>query len=227
VFRAWPKGLTTVDVRAVQPPGRGARLAERPHTRVRELAMAACDGLMPHFGEPFALFGHSFGALVAFEIARELRRRRGPQPFHLFVSARRGPRRPDPLPSMHGLPEATFIAELRARYGGIPEAVLQEPELLALLLPTVRADLEAVETYSCEPEAPLDLPISAFGGASDPRATLEELEAWRDETKGPFRVTLFPGGHFYFEESEALLLAELGEQVAGRGSAGVSLAAAP
>jgi medium-chain acyl-[acyl-carrier-protein] hydrolase len=225
VFRSWPKALSAVDVRAVQLPGRGGRLRERPHTRVRELAVAACDGLLAHLDEPFALFGHSFGALVAFEVARELRRRRGPQPVHLFISARRGPRRPDPVPPLHGLPEARFLHEVQTRYGGIPDVVLQEPELLALLLPTLRADLEAVETYTYEPEAPLDVPISAFGGLNDPWATLEDLEAWRDETRATFKLTRFPGGHFYLESSEAPLLQELGAQLALAGASSASLAA--
>jgi medium-chain acyl-[acyl-carrier-protein] hydrolase len=227
VFRTWPKALTAVDVRAVQLPGRGGRLREAPHTRVRDLAVAAVDGLGPHFGQPFALFGHSFGALVAFEMARELRRRGGPQPFHLFISARRGPRRPDPVPPMHGLPEEQFLAEVRARYGGIPDAILQEPELLALLLPALRADLEAVETYSYEPEAPLDIPISVFGGLDDPWAKLDDLESWRTETAGPFCLTRFPGGHFYFDQAPAPLLEELGGQLALVGATTPSLVANP
>lgn len=219
VFRSWPKALTAVDVRAVQLPGRGGRLGDRPFARVRELAVAACDGLAAHLDdEPFALFGHSFGALVAFELARELRRRGGPAPVHLFVSARRGPRLPDPAPPMHGLPDARLLAEVRTRYGGIPEAVLQEPELLALLLPALRADLEALETYHYEPEAPLAVPISAFGAFDDPWATLEELEAWRDETLATFTVTRFPGGHFYYAEAEVPLLKELGAQLARVGA---------
>jgi medium-chain acyl-[acyl-carrier-protein] hydrolase len=225
VFRSWPKVLTAVDVRAVQLPGRGGRFRERPLKRVRELAVAACDGLGPHFNEPFALFGHSLGALVAFEVARELRRRGGPQPVQLFISARRGPRRPDPVAPLHGLPDDQFLAQVRARYGGIPDVVLQEPELLALLLPTLRADLEAVETYSYEPEAPLDVPISALGGLTDPWATLEDLEAWRGETRAGFKLSRFPGGHFYLEESEAALLGELEAQLAKAGASSVSLAA--
>ena len=227
MFRSWQRELTQVGVHAVQLPGRGWRFREKPYTRVRDLAVAACDGLRPHLGQPFALFGHSLGALVAFEIARELRRQRGPEPFHLFVSARRGPRRPDPASPMHGMPDARLLAEVRSRYGGIPEAVVQEPELLALLLPALRSDLEAVETYFCAPEPPLDVPISAFGGMSDPWASLDDLEAWRDETNGPFSVTRFPGGHFYLEESEAPLLEELGSQLARTGAVRASLAANP
>ncbi len=213
VFRAWPKALPGVDVRPVQLPGRAGRFREAPHTRVRALAVAACDGLQEHLGEPFALFGHSFGALVAFELARELRRRGGPQPVHLFISARRGPRRPDPVPPLHGLSDDRFLAEVRSRYGGIPDAVLEEPELLALLLPTLRADLQAVETYTYEPEPPLEVPISAFGGLNDPWAGLEDLEAWQDETRGRFTLTRFPGGHFYLNESETALLEALGTQM--------------
>lgn len=223
MFRAWPKGLRGADVRPVQLPGRGGRFREAPYTQVRGLAVDACDGLKEHLAEPFALFGHSFGALVAFEVARELRRRGGPQPAHLFISGRRGPRRPDPVPPLHGLSDVRFLAEVRSRYGGIPDAILEEPELLALLLPTLRADLQAVETYTYEPDTPLEVPISAFGGLDDPWAGLEDLEAWRDETRGGFRITRFRGGHFYLNESEAeaALLETLGTQL---GLVGVSSA---
>jgi medium-chain acyl-[acyl-carrier-protein] hydrolase len=173
----------------------------------------ACDGLREHLAGPFALFGHSFGALVAFEVARELRRRGGPEPAHLFISARRGPRRPDPVPPLHGLSDDRFLAEVRSRYGGIPDAVLEEPELLALLLPTLRADLQAVETYTSEPDTPLEVPMTAFGGLNDPWASLEDLEAWADETRGRFHITRFPGGHFYLNESEAALLEALETQL--------------
>jgi medium-chain acyl-[acyl-carrier-protein] hydrolase len=226
VFRSWPAALPGVDVRAVQLPGRGGRIREKPHTSVRDAAKAACDGLLPHLAEaPFGLFGHSFGALVAFEVARELRRRGGPQPAHLFVSARRGPRSPDRHAPLHGLPDPRFVDEVRARYGGIPDAVLNEPELLALLLPMLRSDLEAVETYSYAPEAPLEVPITALGGMSDPWATLDDLMAWRDETTASFSVTRFPGGHFYLDESAPALLTEVRSQL-GRLSASSAIAVA-
>ncbi len=228
MFRSWQGALAGSDVRAVQLPGRGSRFRERPHTRVRDVAAAACEGLEPHLADaPFALFGHSFGALVAFELARELRRRGGPKPVHLFISARRGPRRPDPHPPLHGLPEARFLEEVRARYGGIPDAVLKEPELLALLLPTLRSDLEAVETYSYESEPPLEVPISAFGGLDDPWATLDDLQAWQDETRASFSLTRFPGGHFYLDASAASLLREVGAQLARALATSTDLAAAP
>jgi medium-chain acyl-[acyl-carrier-protein] hydrolase len=224
VFRTWAAGLPQVDVRPVQLPGRGGRLRETPFTRIRELAAAACDGLLPHLGEPFAFFGHSFGGLVAFEVARELRRRGGPEPFHMFVSARRGPRSPDPAVPLHRLPDARFLEEVQGRYGAIPQAILQEPELLALLLPTLRADLEAVETYAYVAEPPLRVPISAFGAVHDPWATRDDLAAWQHETDEAFSLTRFPGGHFYLEESEASLLAEIRARL-GSAAGDLSLAA--
>jgi medium-chain acyl-[acyl-carrier-protein] hydrolase len=128
---------------------------------------------------------------------------------------------------LHALPEARFLEEVGARYGGIPDAVLSEPELLALLLPTLRADLEAVETYRYEPEPPLDVPISAFGGHGDPWANLNELEAWRDETSASFSVTRFPGGHFYLDGSAPALLAEVGAALLGLPATSTSAVSAP
>jgi surfactin synthase thioesterase subunit len=127
---------------------------------------------------------------------------------------------------LHTLPEARFLAEVQGRYGAIPEAILQEPELLALLLPTLRADLEAVETYSYEPEPPLRVPIATFGALHDPWATRDDLAAWSDETQAGFSMTRFPGGHFYLEESAGRLLAELSAQLSPSDDDG-RLAASP
>ena len=214
VFRSWQRQLEGVAVCPVQRPGRGARMAEEPCFRLPQLAVSACDALRPAMVPPFALFGHSFGALLAFEIARELRRRGAPGPDHLFVSGRRAPRLPEPAPPLHGLPDAEFVAEIRHRFDGIPPAILQEPELLRLLLPVLRADMAALETYEYREEEPLACPISAFGGEDDPWATHDELEAWRGETSASFVVRRFAGGHFYLQQAEPLLLPVLAERLA-------------
>jgi len=213
VFRSWQRQLEHVEVCAVQRPGRGARILAEHSSRLPDLAAGACGALQSEMVPPFALFGHSFGALLAFEVARELRRSGAPGPDHLFVSGRRAPRLPEPGPAMHGLPDAEFVAEIRERFDGIPPAILQEPEILQLLLPALRADMAALETYTYRPEEPLDCPITAFGGEDDPWATQDELEAWREETSASFVTRRFPGGHFYLQQAEPRLLPALAERM--------------
>jgi medium-chain acyl-[acyl-carrier-protein] hydrolase len=147
--------------------------------------------------------------LLAFEVGRALVRRGDGKPVHLFVSGRRGPRFPEPASPIHGLDEAALLREVGARYGPIPDAVLREPELLQMLLPALRADLEGLETYVYNQEDLLDCPITALGGVDDPWATAPELEAWRHETTGAFSLRRFAGGHFYLKDEEPLVLEEI------------------
>jgi medium-chain acyl-[acyl-carrier-protein] hydrolase len=144
------------------------------------------------------------GGLVSFELARLLRRENATQPRALFVSGRRPPQLPIET-STYNLPEDKFIEELR-RIGGTPEEVLQHPELLTLLLPTLRSDFELCQTYSYTDEPPFNFPITAFGGLSDQFIPREELDRWREQTTGPFQLRMFPGDHFFLHGSQDLLL---------------------
>jgi len=208
VYRNWSAALTpTADPLPLVLPGRASRLRERCFTRIRDLASSLAAGLDEFLERPFALFGHSLGALVAFELAREMRRKRTPLPIHVFVSSRRGPRLRELGPDIHRLPDAAFVDEVQRRYDAIPEEVLREPELMDLLLPTLRADFEMLETYEYEPDEPLDCPITALGGLDDARVPPASLEAWRAETRGPFEMHRLPGGHFYLRKAEGELVA--------------------
>ena len=218
VFRTWSDGLPDLEVHAIQLPGRGSRFRETPYPRLRDLARDVAEGIGSRLQGAYALFGHSFGGLVAFEVGRELARRGQGDLVHLFVSGRRGPRLPDPVQPIHGLDDAALLREVCARYGGIPDAILREPELLQLLLPALRADLEALETYAYQPQVPLTCPIAAFGGADDPWATAGELEAWRPETTGDFSVHRFAGGHFYLQGAESLVCQEILSRLAVQGA---------
>ena len=210
VYRQWGAKLPDyLEVCAVQLPGRGQRLREAPLTRMPAIVDALVDALSPHFDLPFAFFGHSMGAVVAYELARALAGRGERVPFHLFLSGRRPPRIPDPDGTLHTLDVAAFILEIDRRYGGIPAEVLREPEVLALLLPCLRADIAALETHRPLARPPLDMPISVYGGSEDRRTTTEHLDAWRTETTGGFRTKTFPGGHFYLEAQRPALLADL------------------
>jgi medium-chain acyl-[acyl-carrier-protein] hydrolase len=161
----------------------------------------------PLLDRPFAFFGHSLGALLAFEVARALQRKGSRSPVHLFVSGRRAPSRPDPDPAMSHLPEKAFVSEMRRRWDGIPAAVLSEPELLQLLLPTLRADIALVENYVYVPGSPLECPISCFGGTEDPSLRETDLGPWRLQTRGAFSQHMFPGGHFFVQTSREQVLA--------------------
>jgi medium-chain acyl-[acyl-carrier-protein] hydrolase len=163
------------------------------------------QAIQPHLNKPFALFGHSMGATIGFELARELRRQHASGPVHLFVSGGRAPQIPDPDPPIHHLPEKEFIAGLR-RFNGTPEEVLRNPELMGLFLPILRADLAALETYSYTPGEPLDCSISAFGGLEDEKVSQDELAAWRDQTRGAFTLRMLPGDHFFLRTARTLLL---------------------
>ena len=214
VFRTWPDLLPAeIEVWAIQLPARDGRMREPLPGDLQTLALAAANGLGPLLDRPFACFGHSMGALLAFEFAREMRRRGQAGPAHLFVSARRAPQLPRNDTPLHTLPEAPFIDRLRQRYNGIPAAILAEPELLKLFLPMLRADFKMIETYHYHPEAPLDCPIMAFGGAQDDLARPDDLTAWQAQTCGTFKLQMFPGGHFYLQTTLPQLLTTVAQEL--------------
>lgn len=213
IYRLWPNDLpAAVEVCAIQPPGRETRMREKPFTHVAPLAQALAPILRPYLDRPFAFFGYSLGSLVGFELARELRRQGDAQPLHLFVGGRRAPQTPDPEPPIHDLPEAEFLVELR-RLSGTPEAVLQNAELMQLLQPLLRADFAVNETYVFTEDPPLDCPISAYGGLEDAEASREDLAAWREQTRGSFKLQMFPGGHFFLNSDRAMLLRAISEDL--------------
>jgi medium-chain acyl-[acyl-carrier-protein] hydrolase len=204
-FAAWGAALPDdIELVAVQPPGRERRMAEPPFDRMEPFLDAAYGALRPLWDRPFAFFGHSTGALVAYELARRLRREAAPGPQQLIASGRWAPHLHDPEPPVYALPEEELIAALR-RYGGTPEEVLAHRELLELMLPLLRADFALGDTYQYRAEPPLALPITAVGGADDPRVPLGSLQAWGTHTTGPFAAHLLPGDHFYLQtQREAL-----------------------
>ncbi|GHD52914.1 thioesterase [Thalassobaculum fulvum] len=210
----WPAALDGVDVLAVQPPGREGRIAEPPVADMATLLERLVAAVEPYLDRRFAFFGHSMGALVAFELARELRRRGLPAPERLYVSGRRSPTVPTAEAPLHVLPDDELVAELNRRFGGLPAAILAEPELMALFLPVIRADLTVLERHGFATEPPLAVPITAFGGVDDARATADGLEAWEELTTGGFAMRRFPGGHFYLHERREAFLRAFADMVA-------------
>jgi medium-chain acyl-[acyl-carrier-protein] hydrolase len=171
------------------------------------LVAALHEGLLPYLDRPYAFFGHSLGALISFELARALRRSGSPGPVHLFASAHRAPQCPNPHPDMRHLEDGPFVDEIRRRYGGIPQAVLEHPELMALMLPCLRADFTVFETYRYADERPLECPISAFGGQADDYVRQDALEAWSTQTARGFSLRMLPGDHFFVQGARAQVLA--------------------
>jgi medium-chain acyl-[acyl-carrier-protein] hydrolase len=197
VYSKWKQTLpASVELGLVQFPGRGSRFNEPLATSLPDLVASLARGLKPFFDKPFAFFGHSLGALLAFELARQIRKEFGILPLHLLASGRGAPQKPPLLPPIHALPQNEFVEELR-RFNGTPKEVLETPELLELLVPILRADFALNETYSYQAESPLSCPITVFGGLQDQSTNHECLEAWKDETTSGFSLAMFPGDHFF------------------------------
>lgn len=206
VYRAWPQALPDgVELRAVQLPGRESRLREARATCALQLAGAIADALEPWVERPFALFGYSFGALLAFETARELRRRGAPQPACLFAAARHAPQLAAVHPPLGALPPAEFVAAIEQYYR--PEdAAWNIPELRAIVLPILRDDVRLADAYAYAHEAPLGCPIEAFVGAQDRSVPTAHAQAWREQTVGGFALHTLPGGHFFLHTAGQQLL---------------------
>jgi medium-chain acyl-[acyl-carrier-protein] hydrolase len=190
---------------------------ETPVTHLSSLVEALAQAIVPLLDRPFAFFGHSLGALVGFELARQLHRQLNIQPVRLFVSADRAPhihfRKERPI---HALPEADFLFELR-RLNGIPGKVLEDAELMQIMLPILRSDFSVYETYVYTSGPPLKCSISSFGGLQDTKVSRSDLEAWRDQTTASFSLQMFPGDHFFLNTAQPLLLHTLSQELSADG----------
>ncbi|HEX8619807.1 MAG TPA: alpha/beta fold hydrolase [Thermoanaerobaculia bacterium] len=205
-YRTWPAAMPAhVQVCPVQLPGRENRLPEVPYRSTATLVPALTEALRPFLDRPYAFFGHSMGGLLAYETARELRRRGAPMPHYLFISSHRAPQLPDRGTQMHRLSRPEFLKSLR-ELQGTPEEVLANEEMMTILEPVLRADFELCETYRHIPEEPLDVPMSIFGGTGDRDIPEEDLQAWQAETRAPSRVQMFPGHHLYLRDERLALI---------------------
>lgn len=214
-YRGWGSSLPPdVEVCPVQLPGRESRLREAPFETPEPLVKALAEALQPYLqGLPFVFFGHSMGAMLSFELARELRRRGQTLPLHLFVSGRRAPQIPDLEEPIHALPEPEFIVKLR-ELNGTPEEVLQHAELMKLLIPVLRSDFAVNETYVYTEEEPFDLGISCFGGLGDKEVTRDDCAVWKEQTRGRFRLRMLPGDHFFVHSAKDMILESVARDLA-------------
>ena len=214
IFASWSRALPNfVQVAPVQLPGRGHRIAEAPWRRIDQLADAIAEDLLPVFKEkPFAFFGHSMGATLGFEVAGRLAQRHKIRPEVFLISGRRAPHLPDDEPQTYDLPEEEFIHELR-RLNGTPKEVLECAELMELLVPVLRADFEAIQTYQYSPAPPLQCPMVVMGGTEDVEVPRKFLEAWRMHTSSICPVTMFPGDHFFLHSRKETVLKFIAQTV--------------
>ncbi|NUP50800.1 MAG: thioesterase [Catenulispora sp.] len=187
-----------VDVVAVQYPGRQDRRLEAPIGDMNELADRVAEILERQPELPLTLFGHSMGAVLAFEVARRLEAE-GPGPVHVFVSGRRAPstHREE---SIHRRDDQGIIEELRATEG-TAASILNDEEMMRAALPALRADYLATESYRCAPGVAIGAPITALTGDRDPKTTLDECRAWAGHTLGGFELQVYPGGHFFLADN--------------------------
>jgi medium-chain acyl-[acyl-carrier-protein] hydrolase len=206
MYSKWAKNLPpTIEVCRAQLPGREVRLKEPGFTRIKPMVQALAQAIGPYVDLPFAFFGHSMGALLAFELARELRRTHGLIPTDLFVSGHRAPQLREESRAIYQLPELDFIQEVR-RLNGTPKEVFDHPELLRLMIPLIRADFEVCQTYDYSFEPPLDCPITVFGGLEDYETPVSDLEAWSIQTTTPLKLYTLPGDHFFIQASQPFML---------------------
>jgi len=205
--------LETIDICPIQLPGRGMRMHESPIEELSSLVKAIVREISPYLEVPFAFFGHSLGGLIGFEVSHRLAKEHLPIPAHLFTSGCAAPSRQKCRRRLSSLPESALIEELR-KLNGTPQAVLENNELMALVLPALRTDFSLFESY-CYQQHPrlLGCPITVFGGSEDTEVDLGQLASWKDETHGRFTLHLLPGDHFFLHSAETELLTLMAQQI--------------
>ncbi|HLJ16206.1 MAG TPA: alpha/beta fold hydrolase [Bryobacteraceae bacterium] len=206
LFRHWQQDLSPdIEVRPIQLPGRENRLREAPFSQLTTLVDTLFPIMARYFDRSVALFGHSMGAYIAYELACRMEEK-GVQPVRLLVSGRHAPHLLDSKSSIHALPDSDLLRAVQQRYGGIPAAVWQEPELLRLMMPALRADLILTETYRPSSRPKLTCPISVFGGNQDQNTNSSSLNAWQTLTRAKLRIHTLEGGHFFLHQERRKLL---------------------
>lgn len=212
-FRTWSNILpTTIEVCLIELPGRGIQMRSALFYDLKALVSALAIAIKPYLDKSFSFFGHSMGGLISFELTRLLRTQGDVTPNHLFVAASRPPQFPRQKPHLHTLSDAAFIEELRL-LNGTPDEILANRELMKLLLPMLRADFTALETYVYTHQPPLDIPICVFGGSQDKEVPPEQLPAWQEHTTGAFSLNMFPGDHFFTQSAQPSLLQMLCDRI--------------
>lgn len=190
-----------IELYALEMPGRGRRFGDKLLSSVDELVQDALAGWEPRLEPRRTIFwGHSLGGIVAFEVIKELRRANRPLPKHLFVSAIRAPQVPQREETMYVLDDERFIEQVKD-LEGTPDEILTNSEMLKILIPIIRKDFQAYETYTCDAGEPLECSITALGGKADRFVTSDDLEQWSQHTNCLFTKHIIDGGHFFIYDS--------------------------
>ncbi|WNZ06244.1 alpha/beta fold hydrolase [Streptomyces sp. 11x1] len=214
-YLRWAELLPGTEVQVVQLPGRGPRYGEPDAADMADLVAGILDGIRTE--APFAFFGHSFGALVAYETSRALRDTGRRLPRDLVVSAYPAPHLAVPWCDPGGLSDGELLRAVADRHGGIPAEVVESRLLHSLVARPLRADLRLIAGHGHQPGVPMPVPLTVFGGTGD-RLSRRSLSSWQDHTTESFTVRMFPGGHFYLREHEELVLSALRDLIVPLGA---------
>ncbi len=207
IYHRWeqqlPPHLTLLPVKL---PGREGRLREPAHTSIAALLTAMTPSIASSITEPYALFGHSMGGLIAYELARKLQNEHNKTPKLLFVSACRSPDRFQQTQSLHRLPTEEMIESLIRDFNENGESTPAEREMMRAMADTLRADLQLLETYRHQGPAQLDCPIIGLAGSEDHKVTASDVNGWRSFTRAAFSLRTIPGHHFFLRQQEQSIL---------------------
>ena len=215
-FVPWQREIDpAIELCAVQLPGRGARFREPPCTSFSGLIVQLAQVLAGQNAMPFAFYGHSLGALIAFELARYCRDQGMPMPQHLIVSGCNAPPLREKSKRLHELPDEELIARLR-EYNGTPAEILENRELMRLLLPAIRADFALGADYCYQAAAPLSIPLTALSGRRDEHVDVGEIRRWKEQTDMVYHEHWFGGDHFFIHEERQAVLDCISAELLGR-----------
>lgn len=197
IFSPWSKLLPSdIELCPVLMPGRGSRISEEPIREISRAVSVLADKIADLSDLPFAFFGHSLGATIAFELVNYLEKEKGISPVYLFVSGRSAPQTLQKSAKTYHLSDEEFVESVK-QLGGTPQGLLENQELLELILPTLKADFQMVQNYSYTPDEPIKCPVFAFGGTADNFIARENIEAWGDLTEKEFAACFLEGDHFF------------------------------
>jgi medium-chain acyl-[acyl-carrier-protein] hydrolase len=208
VYRGWREALAPeFDMIIAELPGREGRFGEAQYQRIDDVVNALTNAVIPVIrdGQPFAFFGNSLGGLIAFETLHAIRQMTGLEAEHLFVSSVGAPQLHRAVPRMSQLSDADLVREVCERYGSIPSAVLEDADLMAAMLPILRADVSVIESYRPVAPRPLSCAITAFSGSRDRTLSVSDVRAWREQTTTSFNHVVLDEDHLYLQNARNYL----------------------
>lgn len=219
IYANWHKSLpSNVEIVAIQLPGRENRFQEAPLTDLDAVMAHVVDAVGSRLDKPYLLFGHSLGGLIAYELARRFAVQSRRMPQGVVVSGKRAPHMPSRRAALSSLADREFVREI-ADYNGTPSDILDNPELMQLILPRLRADASLFDNYRYRDSGPLPCPVVAFGGDNDKHVNHAELVGW--EIHGStFSHRFFDGDHFFIHSHHAEVMHAMSEVIASALAAG-------